>query len=929
MNSGGVKVPNTSVTIRRVVPKTLKMNSCLETLNVNTSCVHASIKHLYKQYPQIKIPEPILKFNLFPYVALPMGSVEEYFNKRRVTKVQKEAVSPIKIKISNSHKEKSRVIKKIKKLEKNDETTSIRKRKTVASDLVKSDIYQKKRKLSDSDSSTSNGTCSADNSGNEMNSNTEQNIIQSANGSDALIQVPSTQRTLQICIICNAVYYNLKDLKKHKRIHLMCPFCKAKFSTMQMKDEHMDQKCMVKQIMNSRPYVKIVKLECDKYIKEKYANLLKDYFPKRTRLNETETLRVSSKDNCTEKERVGVCSKENELVNIGEDIEDSEKTSVEDQKPLEELLIVSEEKLPKKNFVIEILSDDEDCSVTGPLSNVIMLNDPQTPNRSTYVISSSIIKPDIKIKHDTILQTLDPKINNIVILKNLLKNNSKVFKDQFVQSDNLINVPIQVNSDEFSFTLVGLKRHLDVYKIPVQINYGRYKISYVPTKMKRKKEKKEMALWNHMVPLGVAIPSAFKSNQGLSVNGVNKSIAKNTTATDRLILPKKSKETIQNTESILLKSISDSNSASNSSHTNSAVVIHQNTPISGPTQLSYQRDQSPTMVLNPSSNPIPSSTQLLHQANPASTIILNPSNTYLPCSNINSGYIFKSFPVASSSTSLNNSPAVATTTPQSYVLTSQTPSVQQSYVLTSQTSSSQQPYILTSNATSAPSKTFINPSASLTGAHPTNSYAVSTTTVSQNNVLSDFSKVSTDKPEEILKTSNTPIKSLAHSIKTQLNKNYLISTQLRNNLINLHNNVSGTAANSSSTKPVEPNKTGALTSTPFRRILPNVQSGSNTFYQYSNKSIDSLTHTLPNKTLLAKPITTTPPALTCLSNPSNNSTQSPIMRSLLSTHSSKENTSFGTPSNQNSTPTASAASKPFNTENCTTYVRVKDLIDLT
>lgn len=258
-----------------------------EKSSVKTYTLHNSVKNLFKAYPQLRMPAITLKCDINPSVIMELDAVENYFKVRELNidrYVQKTSKTPKTVAIKSTSAPSKRLTKnpfsatdiiarrisnKVIKNHPDPEPPNLlkepskrdRKRKRPFSPSTTPKIL-KKPLIEDSVSTTSSLS--------PVPSNFSEDF------SD-VCGIAKKSHELHVCNICNSVHYHAKELKKHLIKHLYCQFCKRKFKTMEIKEEHIESSCKIQKAMKGMtilPDVYLVRVELDKKIIQKYAKAL-------------------------------------------------------------------------------------------------------------------------------------------------------------------------------------------------------------------------------------------------------------------------------------------------------------------------------------------------------------------------------------------------------------------------------------------------------------------------------------------------------------------------------------------------------------------------------------------------------------------------------------------------------------------------------
>lgn len=495
--SNNLKIPNASITIGNAEPT---QKPVTKSVTKCSDLFHDSVKNVLKIYPKIKVPQIFLYINISPCVRMPMNEVETYFKQHNRSMqenvfcaLQALRLESNKIADSSNSDEVKKNIENNLSIEVCDNYTKVV--KVHSADKLKTDL---KIIVSSNDSTLD---CSSPSSSKKIKlsepiSSSEKKrssalepvqVYKSKVETQGPVQIFCNEKKLHICNICNSVHYYLKDLKRHQLKHLRCQFCKIKLKTMDLKEEHIRKQCSIKKVMNSLPNIKLTKVENILAIRQKYPDVFRRFAP-------IPSLPIDK--GCPE-------NKKNSKVTSHV----KAKNSIDD--------VVG---------VIEIPSDEEakEVASTSTISSKTFLtstNDLGVQNDLTmdYLpnLSSSIIKPDIRIKNNNIFDTIDPKHTDVMVLKELLKNYSKIqlTKDIATQPEPPLNTSVKMNPHDSTAILKNLMDHLLIYTVPIDVKYGTYNITF-DYNHKQKKAKKK-GLWSHLraINLKKPISKTFTKNK--------------------------------------------------------------------------------------------------------------------------------------------------------------------------------------------------------------------------------------------------------------------------------------------------------------------------------------------------------------------------------------------------------------------------------
>lgn len=559
-----MKIPNTQVTIRsegRKEPQQItisdsdekKTDTKKDDVGVKKETkplykIHPSVRKLFKVCPQIKLPNVCLKYDISPCVSMPMDAVENYF---KFHKLDFQKYTKLALRAGRVATKKTSSVAKSKNVALFKPTTSSkiqkgeRKNKAPRTEMKKEIVAPIKIKLPLPSSFTDVHVEIKPNSKNsnifikDLEQNPSQkrkleidkeekkevkktNFIESLGltpkvadlSGGPLSYVANKSLPLHICEICNSVQYSAKDLRKHQNRHLRCQFCKVKCRSLESKEEHLDTKCPIKNMMNHLPQVRLEKIEFNSGARKKYPEAFVDFTPfKDTEENSTITT------NCDES---------------------ASALKLEDPKNVEPK---SDHNIPKDTAIsetidiIEILSDDEDpppplFSVNkGPSVNTpsvpFIPNATQCPQGDNVVYNTvSIVRPEIKIRGSSALDIIDARLTDIKVLKELLSHYRPVhlYADKNTQTELPANESISVNRSELTAEMNLFKPQLHVYKVPIIMKTGIFNVTF--NYNAEPKPPKKLCLWNDMNIMDIKTPIAKTDLK--SVPSENKNILPST-----------------------------------------------------------------------------------------------------------------------------------------------------------------------------------------------------------------------------------------------------------------------------------------------------------------------------------------------------------------------------------------------------------------
>ncbi|XP_060526323.1 uncharacterized protein LOC132701967 isoform X2 [Cylas formicarius] len=525
----GMKLPNTNIIIRKdssnvaaskpaikSEPRPEIVQSEIKRKPPNmpaTDVIHPSITDVFRKYPQLKLPKKCFGRNMSPTVSLNMGEVERYFKKRKLD-IKKYIYVP---KLGKTFAKKSTTTLQSAKPtrawdslgkagKKNPEsrdrshakkprfTKIMEQRRSSSVDASDSSsiligplrtrkvkIRRKRIRSSSSDDSLQSemSTVPESNSVSENKSDEDKNAEVAPSMSDETPETLSLKsRALFVCNLCSSVQYSASELKWHSMKHMVCQFCKSKFKSIEAKEAHIKHDCEMKKMMNSGPVVKLEKVDLVLEVRQKYQNSFVGF----------------------------------KLI-PGLDI-----------RPVEEVI------LPESNMIsaseegdVIVLSDDDESQPAmeqinrDPLSGIATEESrnvaPVYDNNLTYS-TVSVVKPDVRIKNNSVLNKMDHGLSDVQFIKELLSAVApeKQFADKVAETDLPSSKDIAIKANECFGELKSLKEHLRVFKVPITMKNGPFNVAY---RYKRQhKPPRNLQVWTNLL-------LTQEEDGAESVNGIN------------------------------------------------------------------------------------------------------------------------------------------------------------------------------------------------------------------------------------------------------------------------------------------------------------------------------------------------------------------------------------------------------------------------
>ncbi|XP_050514310.1 putative uncharacterized protein DDB_G0277255 isoform X5 [Diabrotica virgifera virgifera] len=470
--------------------------------------VHGSVSELFTRHPNLKLRTDVLPFDVNPFISLELDAVEKYCSDNNIN--FKLAAGRANSNCSSSISENQSF--NPNNLENDQAQFKVTPVSTKHVDDTKFKIISNdpsKRRREDSES---NETITATQhskikrrrlSSNDFVSDTDQS---GPTLFETLELKPSQPSSKQIkthkCNICLSVHKSAKALKVHYQEHFRCSFCKARFRIVERRISH-EKKCAVGHALNSKPYVELTKVDLDLNVMNKYRLHNYNAGINTNSMHCNGVIELSDDDepvmkstNITNVRVVGTESSSIEKVtNEYETTHSSAKYNTFSHSPA---TISHNELLPQTE-----------------VSNI-----PNADEPSVQYSSTAIVKPDIKLPGNTLLNTNNLNGSDIVLLKELLQHAKRVKSRSLKQPT---SEDITRNG-----TMKNMFLQLGLYKVPVNIRQGQHcvTISRAESEINR-----EVTMWNDIKTLHL-----FNKKANLDINNItvkqNETVRTNSPATN-------------------------------------------------------------------------------------------------------------------------------------------------------------------------------------------------------------------------------------------------------------------------------------------------------------------------------------------------------------------------------------------------------------
>ncbi|XP_050514314.1 GATA zinc finger domain-containing protein 14-like isoform X8 [Diabrotica virgifera virgifera] len=424
--------------------------------------VHETVSELFTRNPNLKLRSDVLAFDLNPFISLELDAVEQYCSDNNINlKLAAERAN------SNCSSEESISRDNLKeaqfKIISNDSST--RKRKSSESNETVAATQQskvKKRRLPSSDfipdTDQSNPTLF-----------------------ETLGLKPSSSKKTKThkCNICLSVHKSAKVLKFHYQEHFYCNFCKARFKLIERRISH-EKKCTVGHALNSKPYVELTKVDLDLNITNKYLLHNCNAGINTNSIHCNEVIELSDDD-----EPVIKSTSITNVRVVGTEFSSIEKVTNVTETELNTVTTYS----PAKSNT----SPQSPAATVGNNEILPQIEVSDTPNAEVLPVqyaSTAIVRPDVRIKGDILLNKDNLNGSDIVLLKELLQNAKRVVSKSLKEPT---SKEITRNG-----TMKNMFLQLALYKVPVNIRHGQHCVTISGPESETNKE---VTMWNHKTPL--------------------------------------------------------------------------------------------------------------------------------------------------------------------------------------------------------------------------------------------------------------------------------------------------------------------------------------------------------------------------------------------------------------------------------------------
>uniref|UniRef100_A0A6P7H073 GPI-anchored protein pfl2 isoform X3 n=1 Tax=Diabrotica virgifera virgifera TaxID=50390 RepID=A0A6P7H073_DIAVI len=342
-------------------------------------------------------------------------------------------------------------------------------------------------------------------------------------------QPSSEQTNTYKCNICLSVQKNAKALKHHYREHFCCSFCKTRFRLVERRISH-EKKCTVRHALNSKPYVKLTRVE----LINKYPLHSGNSVINKNSVDCNEVIVLSDDDEpvikSTNVSNVSnsLVSKSNSGVLLGITHAQNSRSKVSrPEKQIKTANAVSV--VTTESSSIEKGTNDGEAELgkittyspaksntfpkppaTVGTNDVLPQTDVSSNNAEVPPVqysSTAIVRPDVKIKEDTLLNANNLNGSDITLLKELLKHAKGVESKSLKEP-----TPEDISRNG---TMKNMFLQLALYRVPVNIRHGQHSVTFSKAETEINKE---VTMWDDINPLSLLNRNANMDITNVSLN---------------------------------------------------------------------------------------------------------------------------------------------------------------------------------------------------------------------------------------------------------------------------------------------------------------------------------------------------------------------------------------------------------------------------
>lgn len=343
---------------------------------------------------------------------------------------------------------------------------------------------------------------------------------------------PSTQT--HICQICNKVLYSEKELLRHNKQHMRCPYCKKKFSSLQKKNYHYEYECHIKIMMNNLPTIPLQRIDQNLDARLKYSDAFMilsspnmsqstnvadkstNVADKIKKSNVTRRISDSSSDDCNNENDQLKEADPLEITTVNEIVDENELVQTTNSAEPDALEIGIEVTMPEEDDPLSIdvpnnintqLQEKDPLEIPTPpqlkINNVVGtagVNESHLKKNSG--VPDIVLKPVIKVNGEQLKS--NAKSSEIKLVKSLLKKcKSGIMKKTTSTQTDTPSTNNVMNLSENTCELKHFRQFLTFYKIPVNILCGTFKVHIkYNNDFNQQLRCKEMHLWENETIIG-------------------------------------------------------------------------------------------------------------------------------------------------------------------------------------------------------------------------------------------------------------------------------------------------------------------------------------------------------------------------------------------------------------------------------------------
>ncbi|XP_050514307.1 uncharacterized protein LOC126889766 isoform X2 [Diabrotica virgifera virgifera] len=433
--------------------------------------VHESVSNLFSLHPNLKLRSGVLALDINPFVSLKLDAVEKYCNNNNINLklgiqrpvnvniVDKKTIPLPKNGFSDSNFRSETNILEDKESFKTPQSNQTMLNTTPFS--IKLVDIQSKFKVDPINTSSNDPS--------KFKVVPKDFFKRTRESSESEVSVKDTQQG---------------KFKKRKLLssmqHFGCRFCKKKFRNSEYKRRH-EQQCTIGYALNSKPYVELIRVDLDLKIRNKYLfNIRNKYLSNNTsfgqrKISPNEVIELSDNDESV--------------------LDSTTITSVATEPSSIEKMGNECETKSKNPPTIDILGDEKYLprfEVSNTPNEVVPAN-----VLPVQYLSTSIVRPTILIRNDSLLNGGDMYGSDIALVKELIQNSKQTVRYRLVTKNTSLQT-LASKDITSTFTLKNMFSQLKLYKVPIKIRSGEHSVT---TSKPEIETEKEVDGWHDIKPV--------------------------------------------------------------------------------------------------------------------------------------------------------------------------------------------------------------------------------------------------------------------------------------------------------------------------------------------------------------------------------------------------------------------------------------------